>query len=127
MQEFLDRLGSGGMRTWGAIAWVLTGLLTIPLLLTALRRKRLGPQTFWKVGFLAGVLTLAVFAVLAAKAITLGIGVSIPGRFVVAFPLLAIDTGVAGFLAFTSFWRYPPLVLTLLGLLMIVLLAVYLH
>ena len=95
--------------------------------LTALRRKRLGPQTFWKVGFLAGVLTLAVFAVLAAKAITLGIGVSVPGRFVVAFPLLAIDTGVAGFLAFTSFWRYPPLVLTLLGLFMIVLLAVYLH
>ena len=110
MQEFLDRLGSGGMRTWGAIAWVLTGLLTIPLLLTALRRKRLGPQTFWKVGFLAGVLTLGVFAVLLAKAITLGIGVSVPGRFVVAFPLLAIDTGVAGFLAFTSFWRYPPLV-----------------
>ena len=82
---------------------------------------------FWKVAFLVGVLTLAGCVMLALKAMAVVGGISLPSLLVVVFPLLAIETGVAGFLAFTSSWRFPPLTLTLLGLLMYAFLAVGLH
>ena len=111
-----------------AVASLLYGLATIAVtfvLILAALGKSGAPVTLrlYVAAFSVGIFgcALGVFSILYAfpRAATamhgFGVSFSIGGwLFIFALP---IETGLADFLAFSSFWKYPPLLISFLGIL----------
>lgn len=110
------------LASW-AVAVSIGGLLVLSPLVSRIFGVP-PPQWVWRGAFLLGLLTLAAYTTGALFVLTRGLMLGISFSGLVVFGIVAIETGIAGYFAFSSQWRYAPLFLTLLGVIAVVFLGI---
>jgi hypothetical protein len=101
------------------LLWLVSaGVAVLQLGLLVAKRWFAIPQTAFQIAFASG-LSLCVAWVMTILHVArqdefMSVDISMPLGFLLFLP---VGTGLAGFASFSSAWRYPPLLLSFLGLL----------
>ena len=104
------------------LSLVSVGLAVLLLALLVAKRWFTVPRAAFRIGFVCGLAVCVAWIVDALLPARTGISLSINitgfgGVVFGSFVFMPIGTGLAGFASFSSRWRYPPLLLSFLGLL----------
>jgi len=100
-----------------AIAFLMVVSLAVLLLFTVARGAPEGHRELLRIGFFAGLLCLLGAVTLSVLVFFSAVGVGFDLATIVVLCLLAIETGLTGWLGLQSPWRFFSLSLVVIGLL----------